>query len=147
MNTQVVPITADNTASAVDALRELWPHYAPEDMLRVIDQQLRPNGYQLAGIFADDSPAAAAVLGYRIQHSLWLGQSLYIVDIATLPEWRGQGFGDRLMAWAEAEAARLGCSAVHLDSGVGRERAAAHRLYMRHHYQIGCHHFVKRLGG
>lgn len=85
MNIQVVPITAGNTACAVDALRELWSHYSPEDMVRVIDQQLRPNGYHLVGIRGDDSPVAAAVLGYRIQHSLWLGKSLYIVDIATLP--------------------------------------------------------------
>ena len=43
------------------------------------------------------------------------------------------------------EARRQGCAAVHLDSGVGQNRAAAHRLYMRHHYRIGCHHFVKVL--
>ena len=147
MNIQVTPITTGNTACAVDALRLLWPRYAPAEMVRVIDQELRPNGYHLAGIWGDDSPVAAAVLGYRIQHSLWLGKSLYIVDIATLPEWRGRGFGDRLLEWVEAEAARLGCAAVHLDSGVGNDRAAAHRLYMRHHYRIGCHHFVKMLDG
>lgn len=141
----VVPIPAGKTASAVEALRQLWPRYAPEEMVEVIDSQLRPNGYRLVGIWGDDSPVAAAVLGYRLQHSLWLGQSLYVVDIATLPAWRGRGFGELLLAWAEEEAARQGCAAVHLDSGVGSERAAAHRLYMRRHYRIACHHFVKTL--
>jgi GNAT superfamily N-acetyltransferase len=145
MQHRVVSIPADNTASAVDALRQLWPRYGAEEMIAVINGQLRPNGYHLVGIWGDDTPTAAAVLGYRIQHSLWLGKSLYVVDIATLPAWRGHGFGERLMAWAEEEAARLGCAAVHLDSGVGSDRAAAHRLYMRNHYRIGCHHFVKTL--
>jgi GNAT superfamily N-acetyltransferase len=67
-----------------------------------------------------------------------------VVDIATLPEWRGKGFAAELMAWVEAEAKRLGCSAVHLDSG-WRGPAAAHRLYMQRRYQIACHHFLKRL--
>lgn len=140
-------IEAGDTDLAIDALRQLWPRYAAADMRELIDRQLRPNGYRLAGIRPAGSAVAASVLGYRLQHSLWLGQSLYVVDIATLPEWRGQGFAERLLAWAEAEAARLGCSAVHLDSGVGVERSAAHRLYMRRHYQIGCHHFVKKLEG
>lgn len=145
MTPSVVPIPAANTASAVDALRQLWPRYSAEEMVAVIDGQLRPNGYRLAGIWGDDAPAAAAVIGYRLQHSLWLGQALYVVDIATLPAWRGRGFGERLLAWAEEEALRLGCAAMHLDSGVGSDRAAAHRLYMRRHYRIACHHFVKSL--
>ena len=43
------------------------------------------------------------------------------------------------------EGRRLGCEAVHLDSGVGSDRAAAHRLYMRHHLRISSHHFQLEL--
>ena len=100
MDIQVTPIATGATACAVEALRLLWPRYAPEDMVRVIDQELRPNGYCLAGIRGHDATVAAAVLGYRIQHSLWLGKSLYVVDIATLPEWRGRGFGDKVLSEA-----------------------------------------------
>lgn len=138
-------IAPDDTARAVPALRVLWPHYPAETMRDIIDTTLRPNGYRLAGICPDASGPAACVLGYRIQHSLWLGKSLYIVDIATLPEWRNQGLADRMVEWCEDEARRLECVAVHLDSGVGIDRVAAHRLYMRHHYRIGCHHFLKPL--
>jgi hypothetical protein len=45
------------------------------------------------------------------------------------------------MKWVIAEARRRNCEAVHLDSGVGSDRASAHRLYMRHHLQISAHHF------
>lgn len=142
---EIVPIEAAETGRAVDALRVLWPRYAPADMIRFIDETLRPDGYRLVGLRAEVDGPFACVLGYRFQHSLWLGRSLYIVDIATLPEWRGRGLADRMVEWCEEEALRQGCTAVHLDSGVGADREAAHRLYMRHHYRIACHHFVKRL--
>lgn len=141
----VVAIGEPDTALAVPALQVLWPRYSAEEMCRFIDGTLRPNGYHLVGIIPPGSSQAAAVLGYRLQHSLWLGRSLYIVDVATLPEWRGKGFADQLAVWSEAEALKLGCDAIHLDSGVGVERSAAHRLYMRHHYRIACHHFAKQL--
>ena len=45
------------------------------------------------------------------------------------------------MRWVKDEAHRLGCEAVHLDSGVNLDRAPAHRLYMRHRMAITAHHF------
>ncbi len=146
MSFTIKTVDARETGLAAAALCELWPRYTPTDIVTQVDEFLRPNGYHLIGVWTEESPDAVCVLGYRIQHSLWLGKSLYVVDIATLPQWRGKGFGSALLAWVEAEAERLGCSAVHLDSGVGADRGAAHRLYMQRHYQIACHHFVKRLG-
>lgn len=145
MSITIRTVSAGETAQAAAALCELWPKYSQAEVVTQVDELLRPNGYHLIGLWADDSPIAVCALGYRIQYSLWLGKSLYVVDIATLPEWRGKGFAAKLMAWVEAEAKRLGCSAVHLDSGVGVDRAAAHRLYMQRRYQIACHHFLKRL--
>jgi hypothetical protein len=49
------------------------------------------------------------------------------------------------MRWVADEARRLGCEAVHLDSGVGADRAAAHRLYMRHGMGITSHHLTRAL--
>ena len=142
---EIVPIGPDETARAVPALRVLWPRYAPDEMVRYVDDVLRPDGYRLVGMAPDPGEPAVCVLGYRFQHSLWLGRSLYVVDVATLPAWQGRGLADRMMAWCEAEAARTGCAAVHLDSGVGLDRSPAHRLYMRRHWRIACHHFLKML--
>jgi hypothetical protein len=49
------------------------------------------------------------------------------------------------MGWLEAEARRTGCDELHLDSGVGPEREAAHRLYFRHGMRIASHHFSRDL--
>ncbi|MGS0737278.1 GNAT family N-acetyltransferase [Pseudomonas sp. GG8] len=145
MSFTINSISAADTDQAAAALCELWPRYSPAEITSTIDELLRPNGYNLVGLWEDGSTSAVSVLSYRIQFSLWLGKSFYIVDIATLPQWRGKGHASKLLDWAEAEAMRLGCSAVHLDSGVGADRSAAHRLYMQRHYQISCHHFLKRL--
>ncbi len=48
-----------------------------------------------------------------------------------------------LMRWVVVEAQRLNCEAIHLDSGVGADRAAAHRLYMRNRFDITAHHFSR----
>ena len=44
-----------------------------------------------------------------------------------------------------AEARRSGCEGLHLDSGVGADRAPAHRLYVRHELRISAHHFERDL--
>ncbi len=46
------------------------------------------------------------------------------------------------MEWLEQEAQRLQCDALHLDSGVGPERAAAHRLYFASGMRIASYHFT-----
>jgi hypothetical protein len=45
-----------------------------------------------------------------------------------------------------AEAGRLGCTQVHLDSAVGLERRDAHRLYLNAGFVIAAHHFVRGVG-
>ncbi|MGA8329664.1 MAG: GNAT family N-acetyltransferase [Mycobacterium sp.] len=69
------------------------------------------------------------------------GHYLYVDDVSTLPNARGRGYADLLTRWVIEEALRLNCEAIHLDSGVGEERAAAHLLCMRNHLQITAHHF------
>lgn len=146
MQAEVVEIFEGHTAVAVPALQVLWPKYDAAEMTRIIDTVLRPNGYRLAGIIPEPDGPAACVLGFRLQHSLWLGKSFYIVDMATLPEYRGRSYAALILDWAKAEAERLDCKALHLDSGVGPERSSAHRVYMGKRYQIACHHFVHKLG-
>ncbi|SMF18258.1 Acetyltransferase (GNAT) family protein [Azospirillum oryzae] len=145
MQPEIIEIIEGHTASAVPALQVLWPKYDAAEMTRIIDTVLRPNGYRLVGILPEAGGPAACVMGFRLQYSLWLGKSFYIVDMATLPDQRGRGYASLILDWAKAEAERLGCAALHLDSAVGPERSDAHRVYMGKRYRIGCHHFVHKL--
>jgi GNAT superfamily N-acetyltransferase len=135
-------IAQGDTALAADALLALRPRWqTPEALAHVVDTRLRPAGYRLIGVFGDGRHSAVAVAGFREVTALAWGHYLYLDDLSTLPTERGAGHADRLLTWLEHEARRLGCEALHLDSGVGPDRAAAHRAYMRHHMRISAHHF------
>ena len=133
----------DETHLAYEAMRELRPHVASVDefVTRVNDQQ-RAEGYRLVGSFADDGDVVAAT-GFRHHHNLAWGDQIYIDDLVTMEAHRGRGHAHRLLEWVVAEARRLGCEAVHLDSAPHRHDA--HRLYLNEGYRITSFHFSRRL--
>lgn len=135
-------IFAGETGLGGPALLELRPRWgSAEAITQLVDEQLRPAGYRLIGVFDDASEYARSILGFRVTHSTAWGRFVYVDDVSTVPDARGNGYADQLVSWVKGEAERLDCEAVHLDSGVAANRAAAHRLYMRHHLAITSHHF------
>lgn len=143
---EVVEINPGSTIQAADALLVLRPRWGePGRLVDFVDDELRPMGYRLAGIFIDGRTSASSVIGFREARSTAWGHHLYVDDLSTIPDQRGHGHADALMRWVILEAERLGCEAIHLDSGVGADRAAAHRLYMRHRLSISAHHFSRQL--
>ena len=130
-------------ASALLALRPRWE--TADAVVNLIDTRLRPAGYRLVGVFDEGYDFAVSVIGFREAWASAWGHYLYVDDLSTLPQTRGRGHADHLLRWVEAEARRLGCESLHLDSGVTIDRAPAHRLYMRHHLAITAHHFTVAL--
>lgn len=142
------PIPPPDAALAFPALRELRPSSSAlvsVETLRAHLQTVEPEGYRLVGAFEPGRTEAAGVAGYRVMTTLWQGRMLYVDDLSTLPDARGRGHAGALLAWLDAEARRLDCAALHLDSGVGEARYTAHRLYLGHGMNIVAHHFQKTL--
>jgi GNAT superfamily N-acetyltransferase len=110
--------------------------------VRRVDEIQRPDGYRLVGVFEDDG-RCTAVAGFRLIRSLAWGDCLYVDDLSTHPAGRRRGHGRALLEWCAAEAERLGCGQLHLDSGVGPEREDAHRLYFNTGLRITSYHFAK----
>jgi GNAT superfamily N-acetyltransferase len=139
-------ILPPDTGTAYLAMRALRTHLADEEeFVRRVEDVQRPEGYRLAGAFDREEPAAAAVAGFRVGNNLAWGHFLYVDDLATRPEFRRRGLGTALLVWLAREAATLGCTQLHLDSGVGLERADAHRLYLSSGLVISAHHFARKL--
>lgn len=97
----------------------------------------------MSGCSREGESEAAAVAGFRIGHSVAWGHYLYVDDLSTLPDARRCGHGRALLDWLLEEAERLGCDQLHLDSGVGLDRADAHRLYLNAGMVIASHHFAR----
>ena len=133
-----------DTGLAFEAMRALRTELPDEAaFVSQVDEVQRPEGYRLAAAFENGGERAAAVAGFRVGHNLAWGHFLYVDDLSTLPEARRRGHARALLDWLLEEARRLGCDQLHLDSGVGLERADAHRLYLRTGMVISAHHFAR----
>lgn len=139
-------LPAGETELAARGLLELRPHAAPAAALAsLIDEVQRPQGYRLVGSFEDGERDAAAVAGFRVLDMIAFGRFMYVDDLVTAPDRRSRGHADRVFEWLLEEAARQRCEQFHLDSGVGPERADAHRFYFRHGMRITSYHFAREL--
>jgi GNAT superfamily N-acetyltransferase len=137
-------IHAEATHLAYQAMLELRPNIGPETVFAEhVDTVQRPEGYRLVGFFIEDDMQAVAVGGFRIVHMLAWGQTLYCDDLGTRFEHRHKGHAGRLLDWMIDEAKRLHCDEFHLDSGVGPDRADAHRLYFNKRMRISAYHFSR----
>jgi GNAT superfamily N-acetyltransferase len=142
---EVRELHAGESHRAALALLELRPHIgSPEALVARVDAQ-RACGYRLVASFEAGDPDAAAVAGLRVGENLAWGRFVYVDDLVTRAGLRGRGHADAVMRWVEEEARRRGCAQLHLDSGVGPDRADAHRFYFRHRLRIASYHFTREL--
>jgi len=134
------------TGLAFNAMRALRTDLTDErSFIQQINEVQRPEGYRLVGAFDEGVEGASAVAGFRTGHGLAWGHYLYVDDLSTLPEARQRGHGRGLLEWLVEEGRQLGCVQLHLDSGVGLDRADAHRLYLNGGLVIIAHHFASYL--
>ena len=129
------------------AMQALRSHHGDEaEFVRRVDEIQRPEGYRLVGAFEEVAPERClAVAGFRELHNLAWGHVIYVDDLSTHPDGRRRGYGRALLEWCAEEARRLGCDALHLDSGVEANRLDAHRLYLNTGMRITSYHFARPL--
>ena len=132
--------TPDDINKCWEAMYALRPHLEKTEFVALV-QELQTTGYHLA--FIEKDGKAAGAIGYRYLHFLFCGKHIYIDDLTTLPEYRGQGIGGILLDFVADEARKNGLKTVTLDSG--HQRHAAHRLYLNKGYVISAHHFTLSL--
>lgn len=143
---EIRELPAGDSGLAHTAMSALRPGLGDErEFAERVDRVLRPAGYRLVGAFDAPQAQALAVAGFRHSENLAWGRFLYVDDLSTAPAARRQGHAGALLEWIAAEARRLGCAQLHLDSGTGPDRFAAHRLYHLHGLSIHSHHFARGL--
>jgi len=117
-------------------LRQLRPQYDPQSLKAQIRQQ-QADGYQLA--YVEENDRVLCVAGFVVSQKLAWGKHIYVDDLVSEESHRSAGAGALLLRWLREYAREIGCSQIHLDSGV--QRFAAHRFYLREGFIIASHHF------
>jgi GNAT superfamily N-acetyltransferase len=141
---EVAELGPAETAHAYDALRPLRPQVGSKsEFVARVNGTLRPEGYRLVASWEDGR--VAAVAGFRVGHDTAVGTYLYVDDLSTHPDYRGRGHAGRIVDWLLAEATRLGCDTLELDSGLRPERDDAYRLYLNKRFAIRAMHFSRSL--
>lgn len=129
-------------------LRAVWPvvsQLRPEfDEARFLAQMHRQiaEGCRATVVYdAQGVPRAFAC--WRVMEMLAVGLHMYVDDLITDEAVRGQGYGKAMLDWLKAEAKRLGCVRLQLDSGTHRQDA--HAFYLRERLRIEAFHFGVKL--
>lgn len=136
--------------SGEDELRAIWPlvsQLRPEfDEARFLAQIQRQiaQGCRVSVLFDDDGGAPRAFACWRVMEMLAVGLHVYVDDLVTDQTVRSRGYGKAMLDWLKAEARRLGCARLQLDSGT--QRQDAHAFYLREGLRIEAFHFGIALG-
>ena len=143
MTAEIRELRPGEEALAAAALLELRPHFGDARTLAERAAAMRAGGYRIAAVFEPGEREAAAAAGFRVAENLPWGRHLYVDDLSTRAAGRRRGHGALLMRWLAETARAEGCEQLHLDSAVGPEREAAHRLYFNERMRISADHFQK----
>jgi len=108
-------------------MQQLRPHL--RDAAELVERWHRQSGdgYRLVALWQED--VVVALAGYRAQENLVHGRFFYVDDLVTAQTARSRGHGETLMAFLKAEAARLGCARLALDTPL--DNFLGHRFYFR----------------
>ena len=135
--------TAAQCLACFTVMRELRPHL--DDPQAFVRQMLRQadQGYRLLAAWRGDEVLALA--GYRVQENTLYGRFVYIDDLVTAAGERSSGLGRQLIEAVRADAHRLGCARLVLDTGL--DNALAQRFYYRQGLLARGMHFVQQVQG
>lgn len=129
--------TTEDYKKCWQVVKELRPHLSDQEYLEMISE-MEKETYSI--IFIEENGMAISFCGFRYVTMLHRGKSIYIDDLATLPQGRGKGYGATLLKFVINKAKAEMLQSIHLDSG--HQRYEAHRLYLNHGFKITSHHFA-----
>jgi len=119
-------------------MQELRTALTSEEEFVARVQQQQTEGFQLA--FLERDGQIVTVTGFRIQHMLASGLTLYVDDLVTGDAFRSQGNGKIVLDWLIETARAKGCETFSLDSGT--HRRDAHAFYFRERMRVTSFHFA-----
>lgn len=141
MSVRIYP--PDDLSEALPLLRLLRSALS-EDEIRRRARAAEPEGYEVLLAGAQDAPPIGLIAFGPIADVCW-GRTLYVHDLVTHPDRRGEGVGAALLDAVAARARAQGFDALRLCSGLTRHDA--HRFYEAQGMRAFSKQFVLDLTG
>lgn len=132
------PVIRDVTANDEQAWRRLWAGYCefyktdmPPDVTDATWQRiLDPENPTFGAIVAEVDGRVVGIANYVLQWYTWsTGQQCYLHDLYVDPDVRGEGIGERLIAFLQRRGAEQGWTRIHWLTH--ETNARGRRLYDR----------------
>lgn len=140
--TTIQTIVGDTELRAVWPLvSQLRPHLDENGFVAQMHRQIA-EGCR-ATVAYDEQGVPRAFACWRVMEMLAVGLHVYVDDLITDQAVRSRGYGKAMLDWLKAEAKRLGCVRLQLDSGTHRQDA--HAFYLRERLRIEAFHFGVKL--
>jgi len=136
-----VPESKEEIALCFPAFQALRPHLNEKEFIAQVQRQT-DQSYKIVAIKHNGLVPSAA--GFRFAEFLAWGKVLYVDDLTTLPEHRGNGYASEIMDWLIDHAKTNQCQGLHLDTG--HHRHSAHKLYLNKGLNITSHHLSYDFG-
>lgn len=111
-----------------------------EEVLKERLNEMFDRGYICLGVF--DSDKLIGISGLWILTKYYIGRHIEPDDVVILPEYRGQGVGEKMMEWIYKFAKEQGCVASELNCYVGN--SAGQKFWANESYRIIGFHYQKK---
>jgi len=132
--------TTPQFRNAYSVLSQLRDHLTEETFLEQLDV-MREDGYRLFALF--DEGDVVAVVGLVVRRNFFCDRHVFVEDLVTDEQHRGEGYGSRLLEYVHEFAREQSCSYVELESGLWREEA--HDFYENRGYEKLCYSFRREV--
>lgn len=113
-------------------MKELRPHLDADQYLRLYKEAKLRDDYRLYGVVLGD--LCVSLMGARVLYDFTHGKHLYIDDLVTTKDLRGQGLGRLLLQYALELARNEECTGLRLGTGV--DNRDGQRFYEREGWSL-----------
>lgn len=134
--------TPDDLIACFEAIHQLRPQLGSPASWCARAEAMRADGYRV--LACRQQGRVMALAGYRLQSNLVHGRFLFVNDLVTLEEARGQGLGASLLSALDRIAQDAGCQRLVLDTALSNHGARS--FYRREGLQEVIAGFVKTIG-
>ena len=123
-NLRIRELKIDELELAFPVISQLRPHRSLEEYIQIV-KEMNHTGYRIACLF--ECGKVVAYAGFARLTILHYGDHVWVYDLVTDENKRGNGYGKLLMSYIEKLAEENALQCVALQSGF--QRVDAHRFY------------------